>query len=216
MRGADPEIVAIWIKGWTTARETAPPVPDHGGFRVDVGWPQQKARYVFAALSPAIGELARAINEPWIFLKACAPPDAMQAMLPFQWIIQRPGHMMTCAGPMAGDSALPGGYVFDVTKGAISGVRAFDPAGNEATIGRVVVVDGFAIYDRIETRPEHRGRGLARAVMVTLKAIGSEKGAVRGVLVATPDGRDWYGGRGWEMHSPIGRAAWRGRGGQSG
>src|SRR3546814_7238355 len=62
--------------------------------------------------------------------------------------------MMTCAGPMAGDSALPGGYVFDVTKGAISGVRAFDPAGNEATIGRVVVVDGFAIYDRIETRPE--------------------------------------------------------------
>src|SRR3546814_4274376 len=65
MRGADPEIVAIWIKGWTTARETAPPVPDHGGFRVDVGWPQQKARYVFAALSPAIGELARAINEPW-------------------------------------------------------------------------------------------------------------------------------------------------------
>src|SRR3546814_5025922 len=89
MRGADPEIVAIWIKGWTTARETAPPVPDHGGFRVDVGWPQQKARYVFAALSPAIGELARAINEPWIFLKACAPPDAMQAMLPSQWIIQR-------------------------------------------------------------------------------------------------------------------------------
>src|SRR3546814_4115346 len=84
----------------------------------------------------------------------------MQAMLPSQWIIQRPGHMMTCAGPMAGDSALPGGYVFDVTKGAISGVRAFDPAGNEATIGRVVVVDGFAIYDRIETRPEHRGRGL--------------------------------------------------------
>src|SRR3546814_7013050 len=51
--------------------------------------------------SPAIGELARAINEPWIFLKACAPPDAVQAMLPSQWIIQRPGHMMTCAGPMA-------------------------------------------------------------------------------------------------------------------
>src|SRR3546814_4167648 len=82
---------------------------------------------------------------------AWAPPDAMQAMLPSQWIIQRPGHMMTCAGPMAGDSALPGGYVFDVTKGAISGVRAFDPAGNEATIGRVVVVDGFAIRSEEHT-----------------------------------------------------------------
>src|SRR3546814_15187281 len=93
MRGADPEIVAIWIKGWTTARETAPPVPDHGGFRVDVGWPQQKARYVFAALSPAIGELERAIHAPWIFLKACAPPYAMQAILPPQVTTTRPGRV---------------------------------------------------------------------------------------------------------------------------
>src|SRR3546814_18804935 len=105
---------------------------------------------------------------------------------------------------MAGDSALPGGYVFDVTKGAISGVRAFDPAGNEATIGRVVVVDGFAIYDRIETRPEHRGRGLARAVMMKLEAIGREKGAVRGVLVATPDGRALYEGLGGEERRSVG------------
>src|SRR3546814_20546454 len=86
---------------------------------------------------------------------------------------------------MAGDSALPGGYVFDVTKGALSGVRAFDPAGNEATIGRVVVVEGSAIYDRIETRPAHRGRGLARAVMMILEAMGRDKGAVRGVLGAS-------------------------------
>src|SRR3546814_7066017 len=107
---------------------------------------------------------------------------------------------------MAGDAALTGGYVFDGTKGAISGVRAFDPAGNEATIGRVVVVDGFAIYDRIETRPEHRGRGLARAVMMKLEAIGREKGAVRGVLVATPDGRALYEGLGWELHSPYTRS----------
>src|SRR3546814_18533413 len=100
MRGADPEIVAIWIKGWTTARETAPPVPDHGGFRVDVGWPQQKDRYVFDALSPAIGELARAINEPRLFLTACAPTAHMTAMLASTVIITRPGPSSTCDAPV--------------------------------------------------------------------------------------------------------------------
>src|SRR3546814_2967867 len=70
-------------------------------------------------------------------------------------------------------------------------------------ICRVVVVDGFAIYDRIETRPEHRGRGLARAVMMKLEAIGREKGAVRGVLVATPDGRALYEGRSEEHTSEL-------------
>ena len=68
---ADPHIVAVWVKGWTLARETAPPIPYEDGFRVDVGWPQQKTRYVFAAMSPAIGELVRVIEEPWVFLKAC-------------------------------------------------------------------------------------------------------------------------------------------------
>ena len=200
---ADPHIVAVWVKGWTLARETAPPIPYEDGFRVDVGWPQQKTRYVFATMSPAIGELVRVNEEPWVFLKACVSADAMQPMLSACWIIQRPGYMMTCGGPMAGDSVLPEGYVLDATWGAISVVRALDPAGKVAAIGRVVVVDGFAIYDRIETGPEHRGRGLARAVMMALEAIGREGGAVRGVLVATPDGRRLYERLGWELHAPY-------------
>ncbi|PZR86805.1 MAG: hypothetical protein DI537_27805 [Stutzerimonas stutzeri] len=52
MQTADPPIVATWIKGWTLARETTPPTPYRGGFRVDVGWPEQKARYVFPAIMP--------------------------------------------------------------------------------------------------------------------------------------------------------------------
>lgn len=69
---ADQQIVAAWIKGWILARETAPPVPYKDGFRVDVGWPQQAARYVFASMSPAISELARTIADPWIFLMDAA------------------------------------------------------------------------------------------------------------------------------------------------
>ncbi|WP_065847754.1 GNAT family N-acetyltransferase [Sphingobium sp. Ndbn-10] len=200
---ADPHIVATWVKGWTLARETAPPCPYGDGFWVDVGWPQQKARYVFAALSPAFGELARTIDEPWVFLKACASADAMRPMLPARWSIQRPGFLMTCAEPMTGDSVLPEGYTLDVTRGAVSIVRVLDRAREEAAIGHVVVVDGFAIYDRIETRPEHRRRGLARVVMKLLGAIGEAHGARCGVLVATPDGRALYESLGWELHSPY-------------
>ncbi len=199
---ADPHIVATWIKGWTLARETAPPTPYKGGFRVDVGWPEQKARYVFPAIMPAIGELASAINEPWAFLKACASPDAMQPMLATGWAIQRLGYMMTLTGPM-GDFERPEGYALDTAEGPISIVRALDPAGETAAIGRVVVVDGFAIYDRIETRPEHRRRGFARVVMKALETIAREKEAVRGVLVATPEGRTLYDNLGWELHSPY-------------
>lgn len=39
--------------------------------------------------------------------------------------------------------------------------------------------------------------------MMKLEAIGREKGAVRGVLVATPDGRALYESLGWELHSPY-------------
>lgn len=198
----DPHIVAAWIKGWTLARETAPPTPYKGGFRVDVGWPEQKARYVLPAIVPTIGELASAINEPWIFLKACASPDAMQPILATGWAIQRPGYMMTLTRPM-GDFERPKGYVLDTAEGPISIVRALDRAGETAAIGRVVAADGFAIYDRIETRAEHRRRGLARAVMLALEAIGRKAGAARGVLVATPDGRALYESLGWELHSPY-------------
>ncbi|WP_145206833.1 GNAT family N-acetyltransferase [Sphingobium sp. B2] len=199
---ADPHIVATWVRGWTLARETTPPTPYKGGLRVDVGWPEQKARYVFPAVVPAIGELASTINEPWVFLKACASPDAMQPILTTGWAIQRPGYMMTLAGSM-GDFERPEGYALDVIEGPISIVRALDPAGEAAAIGRVVVVDGFAIYDRIETRPEHRRRGLARAVMKALETIGREQGAVRGVLVATPEGRALYESLGWELHLSL-------------
>lgn len=67
---ADPGVVATWIKGWTLARETPLPVEDHGGFRVDVGWPQQRARYVFPRISPAMRELAATIAEPWVFCES--------------------------------------------------------------------------------------------------------------------------------------------------
>jgi GNAT superfamily N-acetyltransferase len=205
---ADPSVVATWIKGWTLARETSPPIEDHGGFRVDVGWPQQRTRYVFPRISPAMCELAATIAEPWVFVKACASPTEMSAALPARWAIQPPGFMMECRGVMAGEAAPPDGYLLEATEPRlIAIVRALAPGGELTAIGRVVRVGEFAIYDRIETDAAHRRRGLARAVMKKLEAIAHHAGATRGVLVATADGRRLYEALGWELHSLYTTAA---------
>lgn len=201
---ADPEIVASWIRGWTLARETPPPVEDHGGFRVDVGWPDQRTRYVFAQITPAMQELAATITEPWVFPKACASLAAMRAALPGRWEIQRPGFMMECRGVMAGEATMPEGFSVDaVERQSINIVQMRDRDGELAAIGRVVRVKDFAIYDRIETSAQYRRRGLASAVMKKLESLAMDQGARRGILVATPDGRLLYQNLGWKLHSPY-------------
>lgn len=199
---ANTRVVAAWIKGWALARETPPPVEDHGGFRVDVGWPQQRVRYVFPSISPAMQELAALIAEPWVFLKACASPAEMREALPDRWAIQPLGFMMTCHDAMPGELAPPHGYSLDVTEPSpVAIVRVLAPGGELAAIGRVVRVGEFAIYDRIETDAAHRRRGLARAVMKNLESVARHDGATRAVLVATTDGRGLYEALGWELHS---------------
>ncbi|WP_197705112.1 GNAT family N-acetyltransferase [Sphingobium cloacae] len=205
---ADPHIVATWIRGWTMARGTPPPIADHGGFRVDVGWPEQRVRYVFPGISSAMKDLAAKITEPWILVKACATPAAMRAALPARWSIQPPGFMMICRDVMTGTRAMPDGYMVNVTRPSpVAVVEILAPDGTLAAIGRVVQVDAFAIYDRIETHGAHRRRGLGRAVMKSLESIAWQNGAKQGLLVATAEGRKLYEALGWEVHALYTTAA---------
>ncbi|MFZ6747166.1 GNAT family N-acetyltransferase [Undibacterium sp. JH2W] len=199
---ANPALLAHWLKGWALARGTPLPVAEHGGWRVDVGLPEQKARYVFPGMLPDIAELAHTISEPWVFLKACGSPAALRAILPAHWIIQRPGYLMTLAGRMSEAAALPAGYVLDIKLAQpMSTVQVLAADGEVAATGRIVLVDGLAIYDNIATQAAHQRRGLGRVVMTQLEAIALEHGIKGGVLVATPDGRALYASLGWELHA---------------
>lgn len=200
----NPDIVETWITGWTLARETLPPMPDHGGFRVDVGWPDQLVRYVFPSIVPAIAELATTITLPYVFLKACSTPEAMQAVLPPNWVIQRSAWMMVLDAVMPRVRPLYTGYALEQSLGdPVSVVRVLTVDGELAAIGRVVLVREVAIYDRIETQAQHQRRGLAQAVMKQLELIACAQGARNGVLVATPEGRQLYEALGWRMLAPY-------------
>jgi GNAT superfamily N-acetyltransferase len=200
---ADPSVVQAWIRGWTLARETPPPVPHADGWRVDIGWPQQRVRYVFSRCSKALQSLADTIVEPWIFLKVCAAPEVMQMLLPPRWIIQPLGFMMiyTVQG-WEQDVSLANAYTLNLSEApSVTVAKVLTADGEIASIGRVVFVDDFAIYDRIETHNDRRRRGLASAVMNRLQSVALARGNTRGVLVATADGRALYETLGWRLHS---------------
>jgi len=200
--GSNASIIEAWAKGWAIARDVLPPVIDHEGFRIDPGWPDQLRRYVFAEPNAGFKALAREIHEPRIFLKVCAAPELIKKYLPAPWVIQEPRFMMICFKPMhRRQTSLPAGYTIHVEKDpGVSVVRVIQDNAT-VSVGRVLVVDGYVIYDRIETHPEHRRLGLATHVMLELEAIASAGGGTKGVLVATADGKNLYEKLGWEVYS---------------
>lgn len=139
-------------------------------------------------------ELSETISEPWILLKACTSPQEMRAALPSRWFIEPPGFMMTREATMPSAPALSAGYTLDAEADLpISVVRIIAPSGELAAIRRVVTVDDWAIYDRVETQENHRRRGFACSIMKALEGIAISRNATRGVLVATAAGRTIQG-----------------------
>jgi len=201
------DIFTAWIRGWARTREVAPPIPHRDGFRIDVGLPQQAARYVFAHPSPTLRELGERIAQPWVFLKACASAEELRALLPASWQMQPDGFLMTCGDAPFGSSALAPGYTLHVDDEAAMAagrahVRVLAPDGAEAAQGHVAFDERFAIYDRIGTDADHRRRGLGVAVMHALQRVAHAHGRHAGALVATPMGRALYESLGWRVHAP--------------
>ncbi|MFM0167006.1 hypothetical protein PQR39_42110 [Paraburkholderia sediminicola] len=94
----DPLIVEAWVTGWALSRRTPAPTVLPIGFRVDVGLPQQNARYVLPEFRPeVVTDLASRIHTPWTFIKVCAEPRTVAEVLPPTWTVQAPVFMMTAA-----------------------------------------------------------------------------------------------------------------------
>jgi GNAT superfamily N-acetyltransferase len=173
------------------------PTPAYGGLHVAVGRPEQKARLVFASASAGLSEASKAIQEPYVFLKACTPPDAMAACLAPGWEMQAPGFLMehpmldSASGeaPLARQEA-PGLLHANVIRDGVVAAR-----------GTAVLVDGFAIFDRIATHEDHRRQGFGRRIMTQLGAAARAAGGRYGLLVATIEGRALYESLGWRLHS---------------
>ena len=201
---ADPDLIALFVRGWAMTREVAPPVAVMGGFHVHVGQPDQTARYVFAALdAEALAGLARSIREPLVYLKVCEEPAAVRAVLPSLWIVREPPTFMMTAALQAASPSLPAGYRLSV---AADGdlVRASILFGAEVVArGRIAMLGDTVLFDQVSTDDRHRRQGLGRAVMQGLTNAALERNASGGLLCATEMGRCLYESLGWTMHAPY-------------
>jgi len=201
------DTLRTWVRAWTISRELDPPLAHGSGWRVDVGLPEQRRRHVF----PEIGDDLRALgaheHEPWCYIKCLAPVDALRAALPARWSVQPQSAMMVFEGEAPAGEALPAGYALDVPADArVPHVRIRAADGGLAADGRLVMMGDVAIIDRIGTDAAHRRRGLGAAVMRALHAIARERGARRGLLVATQQGQALYETLGWRVIAPYASA----------
>ncbi|MEV8437744.1 GNAT family N-acetyltransferase [Actinosynnema sp. NPDC051121] len=196
-------VVAEWVRGWALSRGTPDPVEEPDGYRIDVGLPGHRVRYVLPD-PRSVGPRAAGLTEPGTWLKVCGSAEQVRPALDSRWTIGAPEYLMSTGlgtrppvTPPDPYTVQPGvtGDVHDVV------VRAAD--GGWAARGWVAVRGRAAVVDRVETDPAHRRRGLGSVVMSELMRVASDRGAVRAVLVATEEGRALYRRLGWAVESPV-------------
>ncbi|ANF52356.1 GNAT family acetyltransferase [Chryseobacterium glaciei] len=197
------DIVGKWLKAWCLSRELPSPSKYKSGFKVNVNDEKQKTRYVFAELNDDFFQLANSIEEPWIFLKVCTAFDDFKDKIPEKWKVQPQGYMMFCFHRMnIPDIDLHENYKIEFDSYNSTFVVKIVTKNNElASIGRVVIVDDLAVYDRISTEINHKRKGLATFIMKELEKIALSKGVSNNFLVATEQGKSLYESLGWELYS---------------
>lgn len=203
MKKISPDILKKWLTAWSLSRELPLPIAFKSGFKVEVGDTKQKERYVFPELNEDFTELSNTINEPWIFLKTFAYSEEIKSRVSEKWTFQPQGYFMVCSKPMVfPNHNLNTEYrlEFDFYNSTFV-VRILTQNNEEVAIGRVVLVDDIAVYDRIITESNHRRKGLATIIIKELEKIAHSKGITKSILVATEDGKQLYESLGWEVHS---------------
>jgi GNAT superfamily N-acetyltransferase len=202
---ADPDLIARWASAWAISRGVAMPVARDGGLYTQVDQPEQFGRYLFAQIdADAIRPLAASIDRPFLFLKICAPAEAVRPLLPSGWEIATPGYMMTAPLSVMLDRPVTIAAEFEMRiehQGAITSAYIYDVMGEEAAHGHLITVDALAVYDRIHTADHYQRRGLGSAIMRALAAEAGRSGVANATLSATPAGRELYTALGWSLHS---------------
>lgn len=200
--GSSPVLIARWLKAWSMSRKLPLPVIYMSGFKVDVGYEKQIARYVFPELTDDFIRLSQALKEPWVFLKVCASASEVSSVVSSNWKIQPQGYMMSCNEPMRFCKAILNDEYkieFENYKSTYV-VRIVTQAGELASIGHLVIIDNMAVYDRIFTEPNHQRKGLASCIIRELEKIAVSKGIFNNYLVATEEGKLLYESLGWKLH----------------
>jgi GNAT superfamily N-acetyltransferase len=202
----DPALVLAWLTARSIARDLPAPVYDRGGFRVDANSEKEVRRWVFPSLSKGLSVIGREVSASRHFLKLCGGDDDLRNALPSNWELQSRSYFMSAGATSTQASPLPDGYQLEIHQtGPLTHVRVIAPDTSLAASGYAAEAADVFVYDRIETSPDHRRKGLGNAVMFALGAARRSHAAPQ-LLVATEDGRKLYTALGWTVLSPYATA----------
>jgi GNAT superfamily N-acetyltransferase len=202
----DPALVLAWQTAHSLARKSPAPVHDRGGFRVDTHSEKEVKRWVFPALCDGLHSVARDIAAPRHFLKLCGTNEVLRNALPARWEIQPENYFMKATAMLPEARPLPDGYRMELYQaGLVTKVHIIAPDGYLAANGSAAETADAFVYDRIETTPDHRRKGLGIAVMSALESA-KKSAIVPQLLVATEDGRSLYARLGWTVIAPLATA----------
>jgi len=198
----DVALVAKWLRGWALSRGKPAPKTIVGGWRVEVNEPDQVARYVFPRADETVGHLTQTIRPALTPIKVCASAQDVAPLLASPWIVQRTSPMMIKAPLTMAPPDQRNGYFVVVTgAGDVLIAMAVTGSGDVVAGGRVALVGDVAMFDQISTQEAHQRKGLGSAVMRALENAAADRGAERGILVATDAGCALYRTLGWTTYT---------------
>lgn len=90
------DIIEKWLTGWSSSRNLFLPAKYKSGLKVEVGYENQKIRYVFPEVDNDFIELLKSIDDSWIFLKVCTSSEEIIDIIPKKWTIEPQRFMMSC------------------------------------------------------------------------------------------------------------------------
>ncbi|UZW58535.1 GNAT family N-acetyltransferase [Lysobacter enzymogenes] len=202
----DPALVLAWQTAHCIARNAPAPVPDRGGWRVDTHSDKETRRWVFPRLCDGLREIAEETTAPLHYLKLSGTAEELRSALPPRWQIQPANYFMIATAAPTDTRPLPPGYTLELYRaGAFARASVLAPDGELAASGNAAQTADAFVYDRIETAPDHRRKGLGLSVMAAL-ATAQASAATPQLLVATEDGRSLYARLGWSVLGPFATA----------
>jgi GNAT superfamily N-acetyltransferase len=202
-----PELIMSWLSARSVARNLPAPIPDRGGFRVETNSEKEVRRWVFPQLDAGIRQVGIEAALPRHFIKLCGTDADLRSHLPANWTILPISYFMMAGAVDYPTRPLAAGYTLRrFRQDRTIAVLVNAPNGSLAASGYAAEAAGAFIYDRIETAPEHRRRGLGNAVMNALSTERSSRDVPQ-LLVATENGRELYTTLGWSVLSPYATAA---------
>ena len=184
---------------------------DNGVLRVDIGLPGRSVEYVVLDADDhprridRAASLALAYGDAWVTVPTRDVDRTADRLV--EYGLRTPPYPEWMMAVALDDQRVVeprDGYTSSTEAGpGIVVITVHDPDGQVAATGQMGVVGEVAVMDKIETRPGHRRRGLGGAMMSVLADRARSIGAVRGVLMASTEGRALYTSLGWTTLCPA-------------